>query len=85
MLSIVQNIPSLNTSPFMYVFEHMKIQHKPNTLWLEFGVASGRTIDLISKYTNDKVYGLIVLKDYLKNGVTVLIKVRSIEVDIYQK
>jgi hypothetical protein len=35
----------------------MKLQHKPNTLWLEFGVASGKTINYISKFTNDKVYG----------------------------
>jgi|UniRef100_A0A6C0BGZ5 hypothetical protein len=57
MLSIIQNIPNLNTYPLTYVFEHMKLKHKPNTLWLEFGVASGKTINYISKFTNDKVYG----------------------------
>jgi hypothetical protein len=57
MLSIIQNIPNVNTYPLTYVFEHMKLQHKPNTLWLEFGVASGRTINYISKFTTDKVYG----------------------------
>jgi len=35
----------------------MKLRHKPDTLWLEFGVASGNTINYISKFTNDKVYG----------------------------
>ena len=35
----------------------MKLQKKPNTLWLEFGVASGHTINYISKFTNDTVYG----------------------------
>ena len=35
----------------------MKLQHKPNTLWLEFGVASGISINYISRFTNDKVYG----------------------------
>ena len=35
----------------------MKLQHKQNTLWLEFGVASGRTINYISKFTTDTVYG----------------------------
>ena len=35
----------------------MKLQHDPNTLWLEFGVASGKTINYISKFTNDTVYG----------------------------
>mgnify|MGYP000400761291 CR=1 FL=1 len=57
MLSIIKNIPNVETYPLTYVFEHMKLQHKPNTLWLEFGVASGNTINYISKFTNDKVYG----------------------------
>ena len=57
MLSIIQNIPNVNTYPLTYVFENMKLQHKSNTLWLEFGVASGNTINYISKFTNDKVYG----------------------------
>jgi len=57
MLSIIQNIPNVNTYPLTYVFEHMKLQHKPDILWLEFGVASGKTINYISKFTNDKVYG----------------------------
>jgi hypothetical protein len=57
MLSIIQNIPNINRYPLEYVFEHLKLQHKPNTLWLEFGVASGNTINYISKFTIDKVYG----------------------------
>jgi hypothetical protein len=57
MLSIIKNIPNINTYPLTYVFEHMRLQHKPNTLWLEFGVASGNTINYISKFTTDKVYG----------------------------
>ena len=57
MLSIIKNIPNVNTYPLNYVFEHMKLQHKPNTLWLEFGVASGKTINYISKFTNHKIYG----------------------------
>ena len=35
----------------------MKLEHKPGTLWLEFGVDSGKTITFISKFTTDKVYG----------------------------
>ena len=35
----------------------MNLQHKPDTLWLEFGVASGYTINYISRFTNDKVFG----------------------------
>ena len=57
MLKIIENIPDIKTYPLHYVFEHMKIQHKPNTLWLEFGVATGNTINYISKFTSDKVYG----------------------------
>lgn len=57
MLNILKEIPNIHTYPLTYVFEHMKLQHKPNTLWLEFGVASGRTINYISKFTIDKVYG----------------------------
>ena len=57
MLKIISNIPNVNTYPLTYVFENMKLQHKPNTLWLEFGVASGHTINYISKFTNDNVYG----------------------------
>lgn len=57
MISIIENIPNINKFPLHYVFEDMKIQHKPDTLWLEFGVATGNTINYISKFTNDIVYG----------------------------
>ena len=57
MLSIIQNIPNVKTYPLTYVFDHMKLQHKPNTVWLEFGVASGNTINYISTFTKDTVYG----------------------------
>jgi hypothetical protein len=57
MLSIIKNIPALQVYPLKHVFEVMKLQHKPDTLWLEFGVASGSTINYISRFTNDTVYG----------------------------
>ena len=57
MLSIIENIPNVETYPLTYVFENMKYHHKPNTLWLEFGVASGKTINYISSFTKNKVYG----------------------------
>lgn len=57
MLSILDNIPNLGVQPLTYVFEVMKLQHKPNTLWLEFGVCNGKTINYISKFTNNIVYG----------------------------
>ena len=57
MLSIIKNIPNVNAYPLVYVFEKMKLRHKPDTLWLEFGVATGKTINYISRFTNEKVYG----------------------------
>jgi hypothetical protein len=57
MLSIIDTIPNVHTYPLTYVFEHMKLKHKPDTLWLEFGVASGNTINYISRFTQDTVYG----------------------------
>jgi hypothetical protein len=70
MLSIIQDIPNVNTYPLTYVFERMKLKHKPI---------------IFQNLQMTKYMGLTVSKDYLKNGVTVLIKVRSIEVEIYQK
>ena len=57
MLSIIENIPDINMYPLTYIFELMKYKHRENTLWLEFGVASGNTINYISQFTNDTVYG----------------------------
>jgi len=57
MLRILETIPDVKTYPLTHVFETMKYAHKPGTLWLEFGVASGRTINYISSFTTDKVYG----------------------------
>lgn len=57
MLNIIENIPDIKLYPLEYVFEVTKLQHKPDTLWLEFGVATGKTINYISKFTKDHVYG----------------------------
>lgn len=57
MLSIIQNIPNIGKYPLEYVFETIKLQHTPETLWLEFGVYNGNTINYISKFTKDIVYG----------------------------
>jgi hypothetical protein len=35
----------------------MGLKQKPDTLWLEFGVASGNTINYISRFTEGTVYG----------------------------
>ena len=57
MTDMIKNIPNLKKNPLAYVFEDMKLKHKKNTLWLEFGVHSGKTINFISQFTKDKVYG----------------------------
>lgn len=57
MTDMIKKIPNLKKNPLAYVFEDMKLKHKKDTLWLEFGVASGNSINFISKFTKDKVYG----------------------------
>lgn len=57
MLSIINNIPNLKKCPLHYVFEDYKLTHREGTLWLEFGVASGGTINYFSKFTEHEVYG----------------------------
>lgn len=57
MLGILHNIPNLKKYPLHYIFEDLKLKHEPNTLWLEFGVYRGSTINYISKFTEDVVYG----------------------------
>ncbi len=55
--TLIKNIPNIRKDPLKYVFEDYELRHKEDTLWLEFGVATGRTINYISYFTNDKVYG----------------------------
>ena len=57
MFGLLDAIPDVKTYPLTYVFEHKKLQHKENTLWLEFGVATGKTINYISQHTQGTVYG----------------------------
>lgn len=57
MLKIIETIPNINKDPLKYVFENIKLHHKSQTLWLEFGVATGKTINYISKHTTENVYG----------------------------
>lgn len=54
---ILKNIPNVNKYVLNYLFEDLKIKHKDNTLWLEFGVFSGKSINYISKFTDKIVYG----------------------------
>lgn len=53
-----EKILSLNTISWDHLyFQNVTSYVKNEGLWLEFGVCSGRTINLISKCTNTKVYG----------------------------
>jgi len=54
---IIKNIPNVKKYCLHYIFEDLEYQHRPNTLWLEFGTFNGNTINYISKFTQDKVYG----------------------------
>ena len=57
MKKLLINLPNINRYPLEYVFENLKLTHKKDTLWLEFGVATGTTINYFSNFTNDTVYG----------------------------
>ncbi len=57
MNNVIKKIPDLKINPLKYIFETTHFQHKPNTLWLEFGVFEGESINFISRFTTDKVYG----------------------------
>jgi hypothetical protein len=60
--------------PLKYIFKEMKYQHKPNTLWLEFGVFEGKSINYISSFTKDKVYGFDSFEGLPENWVSGLPK-----------
>jgi len=54
---ILKNIPNVNKYVLHYLFEDLQLKQKQDTLWLEFGVFSGKSINYISKFTNQTVYG----------------------------
>lgn len=53
----IKNIKKIDVPSLTHVFENLKLTHKPDTLWLEFGVFSGGSINYISKFTSNTVYG----------------------------
>ena len=57
------NIPNIKMRPILYIFDVLKIKHKENTLWLDFGVKCGGNANYISIKTDDKMYGF-----YNNNG-----------------
>ena len=46
---------NLKTNPLKYVLENNLVL---DGTWIEFGVFNGRTINYISKFTKNKIYGL---------------------------
>lgn len=55
-MELLKDIPDLGKDPLYYVFEDMNIQ-QDDTLFLEFGVYKGDSINYISSHTNGMVYG----------------------------
>lgn len=57
----ITGIPDVHRYPLHHVFEpgspNLNLQRREGTLWLEFGVASGRTINYIARFTSDTVFG----------------------------
>ena len=51
MNELCRDIPNLNKNPLHYVFENIGLRHREDTLWLEFGVYNGETINYISRFT----------------------------------
>jgi len=51
------DIPNLNKYALKYIFEDIQIKSIDNSLWLEFGVYSGFTINYISQFTSNLIYG----------------------------
>jgi hypothetical protein len=54
---MIMNIPDVNKKALNYVFEDLNLKHQNNTLWIEFGVFRGHTINYISSHTSGPVYG----------------------------
>lgn len=54
-----ESIPLLASKkhPLNHIFEDLQLKQEAGTLWLEFGVAYGRTINYISQFTTGTVYG----------------------------
>ena len=76
------NIPNLHLHPLKYVFEKLKIEKQANELWLEFGVFNGNSINYISQFTTDIVYGFDsfegLLEDWRENHLKGEFKVNNL-------
>lgn len=56
MIDFIKGIPDVGQDPLTYCLEQLST-HQDNTLWLEFGVYTGTTINKIATYTTKTVYG----------------------------
>jgi len=71
-IETLKNIPSIPKAPLKYVMEDFKVKKEPDELWLEFGVYTGSTINYISNFTDDIVYGFDSfegLPEYWRPGI----------------
>ena len=57
MIELINNIPDIKGYPLKYVLENITSIYNDNTIWIEFGVYKGNTINYISKFTKNTVYG----------------------------
>lgn len=53
----IQEIPNINKYCLEYVLQDLKIKNNDDNLWLEFGVATGNSINYISQFTSNNIYG----------------------------
>jgi len=63
------NIPDINKYALHFVFEDLQIKSQENSLWLEFGVYSGNTINYISKFTSNNIYGFDSFDGFPENWI----------------
>ena len=55
--NMLNNVPNIWKNPLNYVFENLQLKQKEDTLWLEFGVGGGSTINYIASQTPGIVHG----------------------------
>ena len=64
----IEEIPNINKYALKYIFEDLQIKCN-NSLWLEFGVYSGSTINYFSQFTKDDIYGFDTFDGLPENWV----------------
>lgn len=57
LLEFIRPIPDIQKNPLDYVLEQLQTKKEKDSLWLEFGVYKGTSINHISTYTQKTVYG----------------------------